>query len=565
MERLFLSLVDGLDIIEVVGNNCQVDSIEYDSRKVKPGAVFCALPGLHVDGKSFIQDAIQKGATAILHEAELTDFVSGVCYARVKDVRFAMSYISAQFYDEPSKKLKVIGVTGTEGKSSTVSFIWQLLNLLGEKCGYFSTVSYAYGGIDTEEKNPEHQTTPESCTVQERLYRMQEAGSKYAVVESSSHGLSEKTARLAHVLFDAGVWLNVTEEHLEFHKTFENYRNDKANLFRKLDEHDHKKCFIPMRHLQSQEQVGTCSCETAVECCEDCRDCMYETVPSFCVINLDDVSANWFSQVGKTPKYGFTVQKNNAKTDLAQRLPFVLVATNIVETTNGICFTLEAYSFGTQLKSDILAIPITVPLVGYFNVQNVLASILTVMHISGIAFERIIQVLASLKPITGRMFFVNEGQDFTVIIDYAHTPSSFETIMPSLATATHRTGKKLISVFGSGGERDTTKRPEQGRIASQYCDIVILADEDPRGEDSMELLNMIAAGVQGKELDKTLFLIPDRKAAIRKAFSLCEPGDMVLLLGKGHENSIIFKDYVMPYDEETEARCALKELLHANT
>lgn len=160
--------------------------------------------------------------------------------------------------------------------------------------------------------------------------------------------------------------------------------------------------------------------------------------------------------------------------------------------------------------------------------------------------EKVAAALPALKPITGRMFSVDEGENFTVLIDYAHTPSSFETIMPSISETVHRDGKKLIALFGSGGERDTAKRPEQGRVASKYCDIIILADEDPRGEDSYELLNMIAAGAQEKRKGENLFIIPDRKAAIRKAFSLCEAGDTVLLLGKGHENSIIFRDCVMP-------------------
>lgn len=527
MKKNFFELLDGLESCELHGADTEVSSLEYDSRKVKSGAVFFALSGLHTDGEKYIESAIQNGATAIVYENPLPRFADGVAYARVKNARRAMSHIAAQFYNEPSTKLKIIGVTGTEGKSSTVSFIWQLLNLLGKKCGYFSTVSYSYGGYDCEKKNPEHQTTPESTTVQKHLYEMCRNGCEYAVVEASSHGLSELTARLADVYFDVAVFMNISEEHLEFHKTFENYRSDKANLFRKLDEHAHIKNGI--------------QCE------------------SFGVVNLEDPSAEYFSLETKKNVYGFRIGKSS-DTAFEQSLNYCLAASHIIESTSSLNFEITETERLPNAEvrsehSDTYA-----KLAGNFNVKNILASLIVVSRLTETPLGQLIPFIAQLKPITGRMFFVDEGQDFTVLIDYAHTPSSFEGIMPALAKKVRAHGNKLIAVFGSGGERDTTKRPEQGRIASEYCDVVILTDEDPRGEGSLPVINMIAAGVHGKELDKNLFLIPDRPQAIRKAFSLCAPGDTVLLLGKGHENSIIYADRVMPYDEESEARKALLEL-----
>ncbi|MEL3909351.1 MAG: UDP-N-acetylmuramoyl-L-alanyl-D-glutamate--2,6-diaminopimelate ligase [Treponemataceae bacterium] len=531
MEKSFLELLKNVEVIKTQGSDVMASSLEYDSRKIKSGAVFFALSGLHTHGEKYILSAIKNGARAIVHENDLTNFEPNVFYAKVKNARFAMAQISANFYEHPSKTLKVIGVTGTEGKSSTVSFIWQLLNTLGFKAGYFSTVSYSYGDINEEQQNPEHQTTPESTVVQKRLYEMKKNGCEYAIVESSSHGLSELTARLENLEFDVGVFINVTEEHLEFHKTFERYRFDKANLFRKLDKSE---------HIKNGQKIK-----------------------SFGVVNLEDPSADYFFDATEKDVYGFSTELELTKTDFAKKLNFFLLASNIKEKKSSINFTITSFETddrnpsGEKIKKDFNA---SIPLAGVFNVQNILASLLTVHKITGTSLAKIIDAFAKLKPITGRMFNVDEGQNFNVLIDYAHTPSSFETIMPPIAENCHRQGKKLIAVFGSGGERDRTKRPEQGRIASKYCDIIILTDEDPRGEDRIELLTMIAEGVENKKIDKTLFIIPDRPLAIRKAFSLCTEGDTVLLLGKGHENSIIFHDYVMPYDEETEARKALKEL-----
>lgn len=525
MGKSFFELLDGLECQLYGGDNNVID-LNYDSRKITQGSVFFALSGLHTTGENYIESAIKNGAVAIVYEKPLSSFQKGVSYAKVKNARVAMSYVANKFYDDPSSKLKVIGVTGTEGKSSTVSFIWQLLNLCGKKCGYFSTVSYSYGSYNLEKKNPEHQTTPESITVQKHLYKMLENGCEYAVVEASSHGLSDLTARLLDVKFDVGVFMNVTEEHLEFHKTFENYRFDKANLFRKLDEHNHTK------------KGSLCK--------------------SFGVVNLDDVSAEYFAQATNAPIYGF--KTTDIKSSFIESLDYVLTAFKITENTSSLNFLIDEKERCSNEKTVENNFVAQANLLGIFNVKNIFASLITVSKITEKKLIEILPLLPKLKAITGRMFFVNEGQNFTVLIDYAHTPSSFEVIMPALSKKAKDTGTKLIAVFGSGGERDKVKRPQQGRIASKYCDILVLTDEDPRAEGSMPVIKMIADGVKNKELNKNLFLISDRKKAIRKAFSLCKAGDTVLLLGKGHENTIIYADYAMPYDEETEARKALKEM-----
>lgn len=537
-------------------SNIPISNLVFDSREVTKDSLFFALPGIHANGNNYIPQAIEKGANAIVFQDELdhelqlkiakaitkrqieaTVYEGNVNYfpvlIKVKDSRFAMAPISDYFYDSPSKKLVIIGVTGTEGKSSTVSFIWQLLRLCNKKAGFISTVEYSFG--DEAIANPQHQTTPEAPIIQHHLNKMLENGCQYAVIESSSHGLSPKTNRLGNVLFDCGVFMNVTLEHLEFHKTFEQYKKDKANLFRLLDCHDHVK-------------------EIAGE---------KLTIPSFGVVNLEDPSAQYFIDSTKKQVYGFTTQgkAGKAATNKEVDLPEIPETINYFEGLN-ICAEKEGISFDVNIhentdKNETLQLTANLP--GAFNAYNIIASIIAVSKLTNLSYQEVASKVKDVAPIKGRMTVIEQNQPFEVIIDYAHTPSSFETIFPPIRK---RCKGKMIALFGSGGERDLTKRPLQGKIAASYCDTVILTDEDPRGEDSVELLKMIAVGSQeqGKKLDEDLFIIPDRKKAIRYAFSIAKENDIILLLGKSHENSIIYKDYVMPYDEISEAQLALSEL-----
>lgn len=526
--------VSGTDLSKV-----EVDSLVFDSRAVKAGSLFFALPGTHTTGNRFIASAIKNGAVAVVYEGEITDDENKsieeskagreVAFLKVKSSRFAMSPMSACFYDYPSKKLVVYGVTGTEGKSSTVAFIWQLLRLSGFKAGFISTVQYSLGGEAIA--NPEHQTTPEATIVQRELYEMLENGCTHAVVESSSHGLSEKTNRLGDVLFDCGAFMNVTLEHLEFHGTYEQYKSDKANLFRALDKHEHRKS------IAGKETV----------------------VPAVGIVNLEDPAAVYFANCTANKVIGFTTEGKAGKHAVesgAVELPAVpsgipvVSAKNIVSTSTGISFDLTVGGKSVSVKA---------PVPGAFNAYNIMTAIISVNETTGKSIEELASACQKLESVKGRMTVVDEGQPFEVIVDYAHTPSSFETIFPPVK---NRCKGKIISVFGSGGERDTKKRPLQGKIAAEYCDYVILANEDPRGEDEMALLRDIAAGsIEGGKVEgKDLFLIPDRPTAIRKAFALAGKDDIVLLLGKSHENSIIFKDHIMPYDEISEAKKALGEL-----
>lgn len=525
MEKNLSEFIDSIKYSLVTLDECspctidlssvRINGLFFDSRAVKPGSLFFALPGTHTTGNRFIASAIKNGASAVVFEGEITEEekdaiqkVEGhekVVFIHVESSRFAMSPMSACFYDYPSKKLCVYGVTGTEGKSSTVAFIWQLLRLAGYKAGFISTVEYSLGGEAVA--NPEHQTTPEATIVQRELYEMVCNGCTHAVVESSSHGLSPRTNRLGDVLFDCGAFMNVTLEHLEFHGTYEQYRDDKANLFRALDKHDHVKV-IDGKELK---------------------------ITPAAVANCEDKAYGFFAGCTKVPVTPFTIKD-----------------ADVVSTKNDISFLMKTAS-GEEIR-------VHAPVPGAFNAYNIMAAIHCVSLTTGKSPRELASLCASLKTVKGRMTVVDRGQDFEVIVDYAHTPSSFETIFPPIR---NRCSGKMICVFGSGGERDVTKRPLQGAIAARFCDIVILANEDPRGEDEMALLMDIAKGSleQGKVEGKDLFLIPDRPTAIRKAFALAGKNDIVLLLGKSHENSIIFKDHVMPYDEIQTAQDLLDELV----
>ena len=373
---------------------------------------------------------------------------------------------------------------------------------------------------------------------------MLEKGCQYAVVETSSHGLSSKLNRCGNILFDCGLFMNVTLEHLEFHKTFEQYRSDKANLFRALDSHNHIKNIAGLS--QKINSIG--------------------------IVNLEDPSATYFIQATKKPVYGFTTNGMAGKAAVSDEvidLPEIpknirfMTALNIHSDDKSLTFDVQADGqnaiYQDNYKPEISEFSVESKLPGAFNAYNIMASITAVSSLTGLSFAEVASKVPELTPIKGRMTVIQEGQPFEVIVDYAHTPSSFQTIFPPIR---NRCKGKMICIFGSGGERDLTKRPLQGQIAAKYCDTVILADEDPRGEDPVELLKMIAAGAEkeGKVMNENLFIIHDRPQAIRQAFKMAKADDIVLLLGKSHENSIIYKNYTMPYDEISEAKKALNEL-----
>ncbi len=492
-------LLESIDVIEILGTgDPEIKGIVYDSRHVDRDYAFFALKGVHTDGHSYLDEAIELGASVVVYSDPAMERKPGPYYVRVKDTRTALSPFSAAFYDYPSREMTVIGVTGTDGKSTTVSLIQQLLEKEGESCGYLSTVSYL-SGKDLK-VNPFRQSTPEAPEIQRIMREMADNGMDYAVIEATSHGLSPRNNRLGDVEFDAAVFTNLTHEHLEFHGTFEQYREDKCTLFRMLGRN------------------------------------FTEDSLTFGVVNRDDPSANYFIKAaGEVPIYLYSMKNKEAD----------LFADEFDAGVDGTEFTLHTPG---EKKRLTLNIPSLV------NVENLMAAMMVTSEILGIDALDLADHVPELKGVKGRMTRIKGGQPYDVVVDYAHSPGSFEKVLPALKALVKG---RMIIVFGSAGERDVEKRSDQGEIASDYGDIIILADEDPRLEDPMAILEDIAFGISDKVREETLFLIPDRRKALKKALDLAGEGDMVVALGKGHESTIIYSDGPHPWNEEE----VLKELL----
>jgi UDP-N-acetylmuramoyl-L-alanyl-D-glutamate--2,6-diaminopimelate ligase len=476
----------------------RVSGLSYDSRRVAAGDLFTALPGLHTDGHRFIEQAIRRGAGAVLHQEELGGYRDGITYLQVPDSRRGMSALAAAFYEYPSRELPVIGVTGTDGKSTTVWLIHQLLESLGNPAGFISTVQMRTADRVTD--NPLRQSTPEAPEIHRLLRRMIDAGNKYAVIEATSHGLAARTGRLSEVQFTAGVCTNISHEHLEFHGSFEQYRSDKANLFRSLPKH------------------------------------------GFGVVNLNDPSHSYLVEQSGGPVLSYGLENPEAD----------LWAEAVQSDLSGSTFTLR-YA-GEELSSRL-------NLPGGYNIENLLAAALTVLRLTAARPADLARAIPELRGVPGRMESVSAGQPFRVIVDYAHTPQSFAKLFPLVR---RHTEGRLIAVFGSAGERDLAKRPLQGELAARYADVVVLTDEDPRGEEPSAILEQIAAGCRREDpacrLGETLFVIPDRRQAVTRAFTLARRGDTVLLLGKGHERSIIYAGGPVPWLEAQAAYEILEQM-----
>ena len=511
-------MLEGINVVATLGDvSVTVSSIVYDSRAVTPGALFVALPGLHVDGHDYLNDALKRGAAALVVEriageaaseteaavpvaSEPTAPIKAVPVVQVENGRRALSAISAAFYDHPSKSLTVIGVTGTDGKSSTCAYIHQLLQGMGNKAGLLSTVSVDRGnGL---EDNPFRQSTPEAPEVQRFLSEMLEAGLEYAVVEATSHGLSEKTNRLADIAFDVAVFTNLSHEHLEFHGSYEQYRFDKGNLFRAIE----------------SSAVG------------------------FGVVNAKDEEADYFAAQTSKPVYRYGIDCGDCD----------LSAVDVEGDITGVRFTVQSRAGKSQTE-------ISIP--GTFQVENALAALLVATKVTKTEIAKCCSLVPEIRPVPGRMVQVSRHLPFSLFIDYAHTPGAFERVLPLLRRFT--TGR-LIAVFGSAGERDVEKREIQGSIAAKYADILVITDEDPRQEDAMSILQQIAEGARTQSPRRVshgdIILIPDRKKAIHRALSLAKPKDTVVLLGKGHEKSMIYPDGPIPWNEQEAATDALRQL-----
>ena len=462
----------------------QVRALAYDSRRVTPGTVFFAVPGDHVDGHEFVAPAVEAGAVGVVVERELPDI--RVPQLVVDRTRRALADAADAWFDRPSERLTVIGVTGTDGKSTVTALTAEMLWACGHRPGQIGTVFTGTEAVP--QPNLNRTTTPEALELQELLASMVAAGNDSVVMEATSHGLALERTR--NCRFDVGVVTTVTSEHLEFHGTVERYRAAKARLV---------------------EEAPTA------------------------VLNVDDGAYGYFRGRARERVISYGIG-----TDADLR------ATEMRPDPAGTSFRLESPRWQGEVR---------VSMPGPFNVANALAA-LGVAEAMGLDLGRAAESFRRTAGVPGRMERVDAGQPFTVIVDYAHTEDSLRKVLNVLRPLT---AGRLIVVFGSAGERDPTKRGPMGHVAAELADLVIVTDEDPRLEDARTINKQIAAGARsaGAIDGEALWVIDDRRAAIGHAVAGAGEGDVILLAGKGHEQSIIYGTEKRPWDDRTAAREAL--------
>lgn len=479
------------DIIK--DNDSELTSLTSDSREVVEGSLFICLKGIHSDGHDYIEKAIAQGAKAFIVSKDVV-LPDGVGAIKVEDTREAMLLIAPFFYDYPASKMRMIGVTGTNGKTTTTHIIGHILEAQGYKVGIIGTVHVLINGT----AYPIHNTTPDAGDLQPILQKMVDEKVEYCVMEVSSHALALN--RVAGVEYDTAVFTNLTQDHLDYHKTFENYLAAKSKLFELVSQKNQKKS------------------------------------PKGAVINIDDAYGNRIMEKTDCPVITYSAENNGT-----------LNADSIEMTSKTTRFTLHYNGDNFEVNTKIT---------GLFNVYNTLAAVGACLT-EGVSMSAIDMALKSFTSVPGRFELIEEGQSFAVVVDYAHTPDGLENI---LKTAKALTPNRIIVVFGCGGDRDATKRPIMGGIAATYGDIIFVTSDNPRTEDPNTIVDQVAAGVIAKlGAQGNYKVIVDRKEAIRSAISIAEEGDIILIAGKGHENYQILKDKTIHFDDREIAREALKE------
>ena len=471
------------------GRKNDITGIAYDSRKVEPGYAFVAIPGEQADGHDFINDAIARGAAVILAEREL-DLPADVGLVRVRDSRRALAALSAAYFGHPDEKMRLIGVTGTNGKTTTTNLIKYLLECAGHKSGLVGTLGAKAG----DEQLPEllsASTTPESLELFALFDEMAAKGCDHAVIEASSHALQQGRTSACH--FAGAVFTNLTQDHLDYHKTMEAYAQAKTVLFAMLDD------------------------------------------MSYGVVNLDDRYAQDFIRACRCPLITFGE---------AERADLRLL--HYSTSMSGMDYTVrfEGRNFDVHI-----------PLIGRFNIYNSLAAVGAALA-EGLDMDDIVAWLAEAPQTPGRFELIDEGQDFAVAVDYAHTPDGLENV---LRTARSLKPRRLITVFGCGGDRDNDKRPQMGRIAGQFSDVAVLTSDNPRSEDPLAILDMIEAGI--KEVCHNYLVEEQRDRAISLALNMAQTGDIVVIAGKGHEDYQLVNGVKHHFDDREQARQVLRARL----
>jgi len=479
----------------IVGDGgVEFGGIQTDSRKVRPGDLFVCIPGFTQDGHDYAAEAAGRGAVALVAERETG---AGLPFLLVKDSRRAMGLIASHFYGYPSRQLKLIGVTGTNGKTTVTFLIDRILSDRGHRTGLLGTIHTKIAG----EISAAERTTQEALDLQRVLRVMADRGVEYCTMEVSSHAL--ELGRVNGCRFRIALFTNLTRDHLDFHGTMERYRDAKGLFFSRLGN------------------------DYGPDPGED----------RFAVLNADDPVSEYYARLTAAQIVTYGIEKS---ADVR--------ASEIRTTLSGTAFRLESFAGTAEIRMK---------LVGRFNVYNALAAAAAALA-EGIPLEAVSGSLEAADPVEGRMETVNAGQDFLVLVDYAHTPDGLENALRSISEFAEG---NVITVFGCGGDRDKTKRPIMGRIAAEYSDLVIVTSDNPRSEDPEAIIRDIERGLLEAGFPKDRYrIMPDRREAIRAAVREAGRGDVVLIAGKGHETYQILRDRTIAFDDRTEAAEAIRSL-----
>ena len=473
---------------ESAWDTLEITGVAFDSRRVQPGTVFVCIPGFQTDGHDYASKAVESGAVAVMVERVLEGLPAHIPQILVDDARIRLGHLAARFFDYPASRLATVGITGTNGKTSTAFLCEAVLSKADQAPGLIGTIRAKVGAQERKVQN----TTPESSDLQELLSDMVSAGNRSVVMEVSSHALA--LHRVAGIPFDVAVFTNLSQDHLDFHSSMDEYFETKKRLFTEMGQD------------------------------------WSRPAPPYAIVNWDDPRAEQLLADLKVPyiTYGFTDGAHIQATDLE--------------------FSPEGSRF--LVKSPVGDTRCSLRLAGAFNVSNALAAI-GVGLARRVELEEIVESLDGLEGIPGRFELVREGQDFTVLVDYAHTPDGLENV---LMAARDVTAGRLICVFGCGGDRDVTKRPLMGGVAAKLADRVFLTSDNPRSEDPHLILHDIERGVL--ELGEHVDYIKetDREAAIAAAIRGARPGDTVVIAGKGHEREQVFADHKIVFDDRDVAR-----------
>ena len=472
--KILKDIIYGIELDSIKGDtNLTIKSIEFDSRKVKKGSLFIAIKGENIDGHSFIDMAIENGASAVIYN-DYTFKDQKTTFIKTPNTRKSLSIVSSNFYDSPSKKIKLVGITGTNGKTTVATILFDLFNKTGIKSGLISTINIKYAGVEIQNNH----TTPDSKKINELLYKMLENEIEFCFMEVSSHGIDQD--RINGLKFHYGVFTNITRDHLDYHKSFASYRNVKKKFFDSLSS------------------------------------------DSFAIINADDKNSKFMVQncLSKIKTFGIkNLADNNAK---------------ILEIDfSGMLLKINNREFWT-------------PLIGKFNASNLLA-VFSIANIAGIKSIEILRILSQTKVVSGRFEILKTPNNAFVIVDYAHTPNSLENVIDTISQI--RTKNELfITIIGCGGNRDLGKRSKMGKIVLNGCDKVIFTSDNPRYEKPEKIINDMLLGIDPNNIKKISKII-NRREAIKKGCSQLNSGDILLVVGKGHETYQEIKGEKIPFSD----------------